>query len=259
MKTKNNSIVKAADFSAVQFSPVDVVNQITLIQELMRLVMKEGEHFGKIPGCGDKPVLLKSGAEKLAFMFRLAPTYEIKVHDLQNNHREYEVITTLTHIPSGRIVSQGVGFCSTMESKFRYRWQNTNLKLSKIEADKLKAAGKGKWSKIGNEWIWQEKIENDNIVDTFNTILKMAKKRSLVDAILSSTAASDIFNQDLEEMQPDVNSSAEISSPRNYTSEIEAINDLDELKNYYEKLNDIEKKNLMSALKFRKEQLLQNS
>jgi hypothetical protein len=33
-----------------------------------------------------------------------------------------------------------------------------------------------------------------------NTILKMAKKRSLIDAVLTSTAASDCFSQDLEDL-----------------------------------------------------------
>ena len=33
----------------------------------MGAAMKDGEHFGKIPGCGDKPTLLKPGAEKALF------------------------------------------------------------------------------------------------------------------------------------------------------------------------------------------------
>jgi hypothetical protein len=44
-----------------------------------------------------------------------------------------------------------------------------------------------------------EKVEYDNPADYFNTCLKMAKKRALVDAVLTSTAASDIFTQDIEE------------------------------------------------------------
>ena len=34
----------------------------------------------------------------------------------------------------------------------------------------------------------------------YNTVLKMAKKRALVDAVLTATAASDIFTQDLEDI-----------------------------------------------------------
>ena len=34
-----------------------------------------------------------------------------------------------------------------------------------------------------------------------NTMLKMAKKRALVDAVLSATRSSDLFTQDLEDMK----------------------------------------------------------
>ena len=45
-----------------------------------------------------------------------------------------------------------------------------------------------------------EKVEHDNPADHYNTVLKMAKKRALVDAVLTATAASDIFTQDLEDI-----------------------------------------------------------
>jgi hypothetical protein len=43
------------------------------------------------------------------------------------------------------------------------------------------------------------KVENPDIADQYNTVLKMAKKRSVVDATLTVTAASDVFEQDLDE------------------------------------------------------------
>jgi hypothetical protein len=46
------------------------------------------------------------------------------------------------------------------------------------------------------------RVENADLADTYNTVLKMAKKRALVDATLTATAASDIFNQDLEDYTP---------------------------------------------------------
>jgi hypothetical protein len=39
--------------------------------------------------------------------------------------------------------------------------------------------------------------------DLANTILKMAKKRALIDAVLTATAASDIFTQDIEDLPPE--------------------------------------------------------
>jgi len=46
------------------------------------------------------------------------------------------------------------------------------------------------------------RVENTDLADTYNTVLKMAKKRALVDATLTATAASDIFTQDLEDYTP---------------------------------------------------------
>ena len=46
------------------------------------------------------------------------------------------------------------------------------------------------------------RVENSDLADTYNTVLKMAKKRALVDATLTATAASDIFTQDLEDYTP---------------------------------------------------------
>jgi len=48
-----------------------------------------------------------------------------------------------------------------------------------------------------------DKAEHDNPADYYNTCLKMAKKRALVDATLTTTAASDIFTQDIED-DPDL-------------------------------------------------------
>ena len=43
------------------------------------------------------------------------------------------------------------------------------------------------------------RVENEDIADVYNTVLKMAKKRAHIDAMLTATAASDIFTQDLDE------------------------------------------------------------
>ena len=42
-------------------------------------------------------------------------------------------------------------------------------------------------------------MENPDLADVYNTVLKIAKKRAHVDASLTATAASDIFTQDMED------------------------------------------------------------
>ncbi len=198
-----------------ELTVADVVAQIALIQNLMKAAMKEGEHFGIIPGC-KKPSLYKAGAEKLGLIFRLTPEFEISERQ-DGQHREFRITSRLRHIPSGKIVGEGVGSCSTMESKYRFRGgekvgtgksvpkEYWNLKKAgKFDEMKVLIGGEGFGvGKIDGNWeICEigEKMENDSLADCYNTILKMAKKRAHVDAMLTATAASDIFTQDVEDL-----------------------------------------------------------
>lgn len=167
-----SEMVKAQNID--QAGALEVRTQVNQIQYLMKNVLQEGEHYGTIQGCGNKPTLLQPGAEKIAYMFHFVPTYEVTRHELGNGHREYETKCTLISRDTGERVGEGLGTCSTMESKYRYR------KVYK-----------------GNSKTRQE---NPDIADTWNTVLKISKKRSFVDAVKSTTAASDIFTQDIEDM-----------------------------------------------------------
>ncbi len=195
----------------------EVLGQVALIQRIMTAAMKEGEHYGRIPGCGDRPTLLKPGAEKLCLIFRLAPAYDVQERQLERRHREYRVTATLTSITTQVVIGQGVGSCSTLEGKYRFRAsaaEPTDRAVPRAyweirQEDPVKAqeliGGKGFTVKKvdGQGWMIAkggEKMETDNPADSYNTVLKMAKKRALVDAVLTTTAASDIFTQDLEDI-----------------------------------------------------------
>jgi hypothetical protein len=197
-----------------QLTPVDVLAQVQTIQELMSKVMHDGEHYGTIPGT-DKPTLLKAGAEKLSILFRLAPDYEVERGDLPGGHREYHVTCRLKHIHTTDFWGAGVGICSTMESKYRWR-QDVEWTGEAVPQDYWKdrdatfLGGKGFMAKKNpgsGQWEIAKKsgrVENQDIADTYNTVLKMAKKRAHVDAMLTATAASDIFTQDLAD-EPESN------------------------------------------------------
>lgn len=227
---KNNDIAKDLDTPVVELpvvvtentalqtaaTPTDIVNQVTLIQNVMRDVMKLDIHYGVIPGTGGKPTLLKPGAEKLVLTFRLDPQYTWEKELMENGHRSYEFECTLYHIDSGKRLGSGTGICSTMEKK--YRWRN---KKHKCPFCGNESVIKGK-AEYGGGWLcWKKndgcgakfndgdptienqevgKIENPDIADCWNTVKKMAKKRAFVDAVLTVTAASDIFTQDVEEL-----------------------------------------------------------
>lgn len=185
--------------------PMDEVNdRINKIRTLMKSNMKDNVHFGKIPGCGDKPALLKPGAEMICTLFQFSPEFEITVAEVGGGHREYQIITTLYHTPSGLKMGQGVGSCSTMENKYRFRWENTGAVVPKEYWDTRNKSIIGGESystrKVAGTWYVFQKIEYDNPADYYNTCLKMAKKRSLVDAVITATGVSELFTQDIEDM-----------------------------------------------------------
>ncbi|MDD5009913.1 MAG: hypothetical protein PHC68_16120 [Syntrophorhabdaceae bacterium] len=181
-----------------------IMEQVNMIQHMMSRAMKKDEHYGIIPGTSGKPSLLKPGAEKLAMMFRLAPSYAITKTDMGRGHVEYSVVCSLTHINNGAVWGQGVGSCSTSESKFKFRWDKTGKPVpSEYWNSKDKSLLGGEQftaRKSGGSWEIYQRVEHDNPADYYNTCLKMAKKRAMVDAILTATAASDIFTQDIEDM-----------------------------------------------------------
>ena len=196
--------------------------QVNLIQNVMKEVMQEGQHYGKIPGCGTKPTLLKPGAEKLSMTFRLRPIIDndrdIAIQQFDNGHREIRVYCHVMNM-DGVELATGVGSCSTLESKFRYRGgekvgtgqpvpkEYWNLKKEGKIGEAMDTIGGCGFGVMKGDNGWEvcemgEKMENPDIADTYNTVLKMAKKRAYVDGILSATGASDIFTQDIEDMAP---------------------------------------------------------
>jgi hypothetical protein len=218
MNTEVAVIDHQAPREVAPLSAEEIKGQVGLIQSVMRSVMSEGMHFGTIPGT-DKPTLLKPGAEKLCLTFRLAPKLHVECRDLGNGHREYEVKCTLIHIPTGQVFGEGVGLCSTLESRYRYRHaERTCPSCGKAAIIKGKAeygggficyAKKGgcgaKFADTDPAIIQQQvgKVENPDLADVYNTCLKMAKKRAHIDSVLTATAASDCFTQDIEPEEVD--------------------------------------------------------
>lgn len=172
----------------------DIISHVALVQEVMRAVMKEGVHYGTIPGT-PKPTLYKAGAEVLCMAFRIADTYEIE--DLSTEHSvRYRVTCIGTHQINGITLGTGMGAASSGEEKYKWRkaygreFEATppNLRREKFGYDREK---KESYSTF--------QVHTDP-ADLDNTVLKMANKRAKVAMVLNVTAASDMFSQDLEDM-----------------------------------------------------------
>lgn len=195
-----------------------LLRQVELVQEVMKNVMKENTHYGaSFPG-DTKKNLLKPGAEKLLFVFRLSPSQEVEVIEMPNLHREYRIKTRVAMITTGQVVAEGWGSCCTMETKYRYR--SGKRKCPTCGSEAIIKTNKGR--NPGGYWCVGDKggcggnfdkgdpriedqvvgkVENPDIADVFNTVLKMGCKRSLVAATIIATACGDMFTQDIEDIQ----------------------------------------------------------
>lgn len=182
------SLIDSVDISTIQ----GTMQKIATFQAVIQKSLKNGHDFGVVAGAGSKPTLLKPGGEKICMLFGLNPEYEFleRTEDYEKGFFAYNIKCTL--FKQGNPVSQGVGNCNSMEKKYKYINSDTipeNIDPSTVEKS-VNKYGQTKY-----------KIPNPHIADLVNTILKMAKKRAFIDAVLQVASLSDIFTQDLEEMQ----------------------------------------------------------
>ena len=166
--------------------------QVNLIQQVMEAVMKKDIHYGTIPGT-PKPTLYKAGAEKILSTFRIGVDPESE--DLSTGDEvRYRVKAKGFDQQTGVLLGVGVGECSSNEEKYKWRRPVCDEEFNETPEDRKRAV----WKK-GNPNYQQKQIRT-NPSDVANTILKMAKKRAQIDLTLTVTAASDVFDQDLEDL-----------------------------------------------------------
>ncbi|HHU23255.1 MAG TPA: hypothetical protein GXZ52_07590 [Clostridiales bacterium] len=108
----------------------------------------------------DKPTLLKPGAEKILMMMGLQSEFEIVDSTRDFEKGFFQYQVRCRLLKGDMVITEGLGACNTREKKY--------LKMDPYTMD--------------------------------NTVLKMAKKRALVDAALLVASLSDVFTQDLEDM-----------------------------------------------------------
>jgi len=171
----------------------ELTAQVQVIQECMKRIMKKDTHYGTIAGCGDKPVLLKPGAELILTLFRINP--EPEVEEMSDGFDvRYRIKVKGIHIPTGNVVGYGVGEASTSEKKYKWRNAICDAEYENAEPTRRQIAYIKR-----NGSVSEVKQVRQNPADIMNTVLKMAKKRAIVDLCLTATACSDIFVQDLDD------------------------------------------------------------
>lgn len=156
------SIIESVDIGAVQ-STLAKINQF---QAVVQNTLKKNHDYGVIPGT-PKPTLLKPGAEKIQMLLGVTSEYEVIEHinDYENGFFSFTVRCII--YKNGVKITEGLGHCNNREPKFYKR-------------------------KDGSIQDPYEKV---------NTVLKMAKKRAQIDATLTLASLSEVFTQDVEDMQ----------------------------------------------------------
>jgi len=162
MMTENQPKADALSIiEGVEVSEIQgTMQKITQFQKVVQNQLRQNHDFGIIPGTGKKPTLLKPGAEKLLMLLGLRSEF-----DIAESSRDWDK-----------------GF-------FQYQ-----IKCSLYKQDVLITEGMGAANSRETRYRKQDPFSIDN------TILKMAKKRALVDAALLVGSLSDIFSQDLEDL-----------------------------------------------------------
>jgi hypothetical protein len=177
--------------------------KIALVNQFFRDIMEKDTDYGIIPGT-PKPSLYQPGADKLCSLYNLAKMIVCKDENknFENGHYDVTVRVQLVHRGSNIVVGELEGSCSTMESKYRYRWVYENKIPRGLDKDSLhfeEFSGKN-----GSTYI-KYRIENEDLFSQWNTVLKMAIKRAYVGCTLSSTGLSGLFTQGEEELEDWIN------------------------------------------------------
>jgi hypothetical protein len=200
------------------------VRRRNFMVEVTRNLMVAGVDYGVIPGTGSKPTLLKPGAERLCTLFGLSPElHEVAaIEDWDGTgegHGEplFYYRYSVKLVKNGILLGEGVGSCSSRES--RYRWRTAERKCPKCSKQAIvkgreeygggwlcfaKKGGCGAKFRDGDSTIEGQatgRVINPDMADLVNTIQKMAVKRALVAAVLIATNASEFYTQDVEDLE----------------------------------------------------------
>lgn len=139
----------------------NTLQKVKTFQTIVRQNLTPKHDYGLIPGCGNKPSLFKPGAEKICILFGLYPQYTVSKIEDYEKGFFAYDFTCSLFDKLNQKVSEGVGTANTKEKKY-----------AKQDAFSIS-----------------------------NTILKMAKKRAYIDAVLQVASLSEVFTQDLEDLK----------------------------------------------------------
>lgn len=164
-----------------------------------KALWKEGRDYGPpFPGAKQNAVR-KIAIDTLQQPLGLRPVYEILPESVIDKDTPYFKFVVRCKIFHGDYeVYQSVRSCSSLETKYKYRWVwenefKTLPELKGLNRNGLPMRPKGQHT--------QYRVPNPEITDLENTILAMAQKRARVDAVLSWSGLSSDFCDEVVEAE----------------------------------------------------------
>ncbi|MDJ0702814.1 MAG: hypothetical protein QNJ46_05990 [Leptolyngbyaceae cyanobacterium MO_188.B28] len=203
------AVIQPQDISIAQFNsgaellrasnPVQyALIQRQLMQQVYESLMIKDTDYGKVEGCGDKPMLFKAGAEKVANVFNLSIGIE-RVRETEDFDKGLFSYTykAIIRDRNNRVLAECEGNCNSKEKKYAFRWVPERFAT---EEQKNNKQGRKKSKKYPNSY--DILVPNDDIYSIVNTLMKMSQKRAIVGGILLATNSSAFFgNAEVEMMQ----------------------------------------------------------
>lgn len=176
--------------------PAEAADLDNQLRSMMKAILREGTDYGTIPGT-PKPSLWKPGAEKLLQWFGFG--HEIEKAETERNDDGSRLgvtyrCTVTKEMLDGRKVTVATceGYAGYDEDSF---FITADAARAKAEASERKWARKDGRAPKPEKWEGAAEYRAP-----WNSVIKMAQKRSLVGAALQATSASTLFTQDLEDM-----------------------------------------------------------
>ena len=187
-------------------------------RRIQKAILEDGTDYGSEPGI-KRPFLHKPGAEKFEKAYGLATSYTVERH-IGNGEDSPDlefIVHARVHLGTtdGPVIAEGLGESSSWERKYRYR--SGSKACPTCGADAIRRGTKREtgeaefycWTKQGGCGAHfdlntpelaqaPDDVQNPDPWDLANTLLKMARKRAYVDAILTATGTSGLFTQDAD-------------------------------------------------------------
>lgn len=190
------SLIQDIDVKAVS----ETLTKVKTLQSTLKNILVDTHDYGKIPGCGDKPTLLKPGAEKILMALGITSSYELIEHTECFDGKGFFAYTVkCILLKNGAKITEGLGHANSKEKKWALEFVYEKDLPDGADKDLLR---KKKYeTKTGGTYFKYEIDADAN--SKANTILKMAKKRAQIDAVLTVASLSEIFTQDFDDLPPE--------------------------------------------------------